>query len=221
MKKDKLKDSSSLTKKKKQEFRDILGRGKYDQQKRPYIDKYIEIFITELDSYLPYAKEFLITEPTNITPARKHLQATRKALEKIIYYFEQQYRQLYPTAAYEDATFYLSHWEPTAGLYKLQKMVANDLDSIRPGRRSAIKTHIPESPGDFNQRILPDRLQIVIQHIVYLYWTHLGKPSRYRNSPLFQVVGKTLDLLGRPLADPYYRIKTAINYSTSSHPHLL
>ena len=88
------------------------------------------------------------------------------------------------------------------------------------GRPPGIRTYIPENPGDINNIELPDKLQEVIQHIVYIFWMHLGKSLPSRGKPLYKVVKKILDLLNRPLADPYIRIKTAIDFLTSQYPHL-
>ena len=217
---DSQKKSSGLTEELKQEFRDILGRGKYAKYKRAYIEKYIEAFITELDSYLPAAKWRLSTEPVNITPGRRHLQNGLTALNNAINQFEQALMVMQPPTTPESAAAYLSHYESTAGLYKSRDMIGKALSPKSGGRPPGIKTHIPESPGDVKNMELPDSLQEVIQNIVYIFWMHLGKPSLYREGPLFKVVGKTLELLNRPLADPYNRIKTAIDFLTSHHPHL-
>lgn len=199
-------ESSGLTAEKKQEFQGyIIWRGKYKKHKRA-----IEAFITELDSYIPIAKWQLSREPINITSARKHQKTGLAALEKAIYHFEQAYLEMYPSDDPGSAATDLSCYEPTAGLYKLRDMFDEAFASISPGRPSAIKTYIPESPGDFNQMILPDRLQGVIQHIVFLYWRHLGEPTLYSESPLFVIVRKTLELLQWPRENFSRRIKAAI-----------
>jgi len=213
-------ESISLPEELKQEFRDILKRGKYAEYKRTYLEGYIEAFITELDSYLPAAKWRLSTEPENITGGRRQQQAGLKALNRAIKHFEKALMVMSPGTTPEDAAAYLSHFLPTADLYKSRDKIAEALSPKSAGRPSVIKTYIPESPGDVNNIELPDRMQEVIQHIVYLFWMHLGKPSLYRKGPLFIIVGKTLELLKRPHGDLYDRIEAAVNFLTSQHPHL-
>jgi len=214
-------ESIGLPKELKQKFLDILMKSKYNKPKHASFEYIAKKFIAELDSYLPAAKWRLSTEPVDITRGRRKQKAGLKALNKAIKHFEEALMVMYPGITSEDAAAWLSHSLTTAELYKSRDKFVEALSPKSAGPPPRIKTYIPESPGDVNNIELPDRMQEVIQHIVYLFWMHLGKPSLYRKGPLFIIVGKTLELLQQHQKDLYNRIKTAVKTLTTYHPHLL
>ncbi|MCE5272641.1 hypothetical protein LLH00_15275 [bacterium] len=214
-------ESLCLTEKLKQEFREKLISSKYNKPKYTSFEYVVDKFISELDSYLPAAKWRLSTEPVDITRGRKKQKEGINALNRAIRHFEEALMIMYPGTKSEDVTTYLSNFSLYADLYKLRDKFVEALKLKSNGRPNCIKTYFPETPGDVNNMVLPDMMQEVIQNIVYIFWMNIGKPTVYRDGPMFEIVRKTLEILNRHQSELYNRIKTAIDTLAALHPHVL